>query len=120
MEELWRNNNRERHKVFFSGKEDKHEHGVGFLVKQGHREHCHGMSPSLQQAHLPPERSAFQHHNSTSVRPNIRPCDNEIGEKNYDQLQNVTDQTPRKDTLDVKGDWNAKVGNVAYENWQSV
>ena len=51
----------ERHKVFFSGKENKHEHGVGFLVKQGHREHCHGMSPSLQQAHLPPERSAFHH-----------------------------------------------------------
>ena len=32
MEELERNNNRKGHKVFFSGKEDKHEHGVGFLV----------------------------------------------------------------------------------------
>ena len=25
----------EGHKVFFSGKEDKHEHGVGFLRKSG-------------------------------------------------------------------------------------
>ena len=32
---------------------------------QGHREHCHGMLPSLQQAHHhPPEGSPFQHHNS--------------------------------------------------------
>ena len=37
-----------------------------------HREHCHGMSPSFQQAyHHPPEGSPFQHHNSTSVRPNV-------------------------------------------------
>ena len=32
MEELWRNNNRGRAQVFFSGKEDKQEHGTGFLV----------------------------------------------------------------------------------------
>ena len=59
----------EGHKVFFSGKEDKHEHGVGFLV---HKDIV-TMSPSLQQAnHHPPERSPFQYHNSTSIRPNIR------------------------------------------------
>ena len=40
---------------------------------QEHREHCHGMSPSLQQFHHhPPEGSPFQHRNSTSIRPNIR------------------------------------------------
>ena len=32
MEEFWRNNSRGRTQVFFSGKGDKHEHGVGFLV----------------------------------------------------------------------------------------
>ena len=32
MEELWRNNNRGRTQGFLSGKEDKLEHGVGFLV----------------------------------------------------------------------------------------
>ena len=31
MEEPWRNNNR-GYKSFFSGKEDKHERGVGILV----------------------------------------------------------------------------------------
>ena len=51
------------HKIFFSGKEDKYKHCIGFLVQ----------SPSLQQAHYHlPEGSPFQHHNSTSVRPNVR------------------------------------------------
>ena len=35
--------------------------------------------------------------------------DNEI-EEFYDHLQNVTDQTLKKDILLVKGDWNANVG----------
>ena len=44
--------------------------------------------------------------------------DNEV-EEFYDQLQNVTDQTP-KDILVVQGGWNAKVGKNAYENWQGI
>ena len=35
-----------------------------------------------------------------------------------DQLQNVIDQTPKKDVLVVQGDWNAKVGRNACGNWQ--
>ena len=31
----------------------------------------------------------------------------------YYQLQNVIDQTPKKDILVVQGDWNAKVGKDA-------
>ena len=31
-------------------------------------------------------------------------------EKFYDQLQNVIDQTLKKNILVVQGDWNAKVG----------
>ena len=37
-----------------------------------------------------------------------------------DQLQNVIDQTPKKDILIVQGDWNAKVGKDACENWQGI
>ena len=62
----------EGHKVFFSGKEDKHEHGVGFLVHKNVVNTCQGMSSSLQQAHhYPPEGSPFQHHSSTSERQNV-------------------------------------------------
>ena len=45
--------------------------------------------------------------------------DNEI-EDFYHQLQNVIDQTPKKDILVVQGDWSAKVGKDAYENRQVI
>ena len=45
--------------------------------------------------------------------------DNKI-EEFYDQLQNVIDQTPKKDILVVQGDWNAKVGRDACRNWQGI
>ena len=34
MEEHWRNNTEEGHKVFYSGKVSKHEHGIGFHVQR--------------------------------------------------------------------------------------
>ena len=37
-----------------------------------------------------------------------------------DQLQNVIDQTPKKDILVVQGDWKAKVGRDACGNWQDI
>ena len=78
------------------------------------------MSLTLQQAHHhPPEGSLFQHHNSTSVRPNVRYDDNEI-EEFYDQLQNVIDQTSKKNILVVQGDLNAEVGEDACGNWQGI
>ena len=46
-------------------------------------------------------------------------ADNEI-EEFYDQLQNVIDRTPKKDTLVAQGDWNAKVGKDACGNWQGI
>ena len=45
--------------------------------------------------------------------------DNEI-EEFYDQLKNVIDKTPNTDILVVHGDWNAKVGRDACENWQGI
>ena len=41
-------------------------------------------------------------------------------QKNSDQLQNVTDQTPKKDILVVQGDWKAEVGKNVYGNWQDI
>ena len=38
----------------------------------------------------------------------------------YEQLQDVIDQTPKKDILVVQGDWNAKVGMDACGNWQGI
>ncbi|XP_012941069.1 craniofacial development protein 2-like [Aplysia californica] len=38
----------------------------------------------------------------------------------YDQIQEVIDQTPKKDIIVVQGDWNSKVGNDAYKNWKGT
>ena len=40
--------------------------------------------------------------------------DNKI-EEFYDQLQNVIDQTPKKDILFVQGDWNVKWAGIIVE-----
>ena len=45
--------------------------------------------------------------------------DNKIEEFFY-QLQNIIDQTPKKDILVVQVDWNAKVGRDACRNWQGI
>ena len=54
--------------VFFSGKEDKQEDGVGFLVQ---KDIVNTVMGSLQQVHYHPPES-FQHHSSASVGSNVR------------------------------------------------
>ena len=41
-------------------------------------------------------------------------------EELLDQLQNVIDQTPKKDILVVQRDLIAKEGKDAHENWRSI
>ena len=62
----------EGHKVFFSAKEDKHVHGVGFLVHKDIANTVMGCRPVSSRLIHPTEGSPFQHHNSTSIRLNIR------------------------------------------------
>ena len=38
----------------------------------------------------------------------------------YRQLQEIIDQTPKKDILVVQGDWNAKVGRDAQADWGDI
>ena len=110
----------EEHKVFFSGKEDKHEQGVGFLV---HRDIvntgmvCCPVSSRLITICL--RAVPFNIPIVQVYAPTSGYNDNEI-EKFYDQLQNVIDQTPKKDSLVVQGDWNAKVGRDACRNWRGI
>ena len=106
MEELWQNNNRGRTRGFLQWKREK---------TRAWREHCHEMSPSLQQAHHhPPEGSPFQHYNIiVQAYSPISDYDGNEIEESCDQLQNVIDQTQKKDILLVQGDWNAKVGRDA-------
>ena len=46
--------------------------------------------------------------------------DDEEIEDFYDQLQEIIDQTPKKDIIVVQGDWNAKVGEDACKDWEGT
>ena len=110
----------EGHKVFFSGTEDKHEHGVEFRV---HKDivntvmECRPVSSRLITIGL--RAVPFNITIVQAYAPALDHDDNET-EGFYDQLQNVIDQTPKKGILVVQGDWNAKVGRDACGKWQGI
>ena len=98
----------EGHKLYFSGKEDKHELGVGFLV---HNDivntviGCRTVSSRLIVIRLrasPFNITIIQAYAPTSD------YDDDAVEVFYDHLQEILDQSPKKDILVVLGDWNAK------------
>ena len=109
---------RQRKDTRFSSveKKDKDEHGVGFLV---HKDIVNTVMGCCQvSSRLITICLRAVPFNITIVQayaPTSDYDDNEM-EEFYDQLQNVIDQTPKKDILVVQGDWNAKVGRHACGN----
>ena len=110
----------EGHKVFVGGKEGKHEHGVGFLVHKDIVSTVMGRRPVSSR--LINVRLRAVPFNITVVQASATTSDyddNEV-EEFYDKLQNVIDQTLKKDDLVVQEDWNSKVGKDACENWPGI
>ena len=103
----------EGHNVFLSGKEEKHEHGVGFLVDKDIVNTVMGCRPvssrliTIRLRALPFNITIVQAYTPTSD------CDDNKIEEFCDHIQDVIDQTPKKDILVVQGDLNAKVGKDA-------
>ena len=89
----------EGHKFFFSGIEDKQEHGIGFLVHKDIMNTVMGCRPvssrliTICLRAVPFNITIVQAYTPTSDYD-----DNEI-EKFYDQLEIVIDQTPKNDKL---------------------
>ena len=110
----------EGHKVYFSGKKDKYEHGVGFLVHKDIMNTVMGCRPissrliTIRLKATPFNKTVIQVYAPTSDYD-----DSEV-EDFYGQLQEVIEETPKKDNLIVLGDWNAKVGKDAQTNWQET
>ena len=110
----------EGNKVFFSGKEVIHEHGVGFLVHKDIVDTVMGCRPVSSRLIIIRLRAVpFKITIVQAYTPTPDYDDNEI-EELYDQLQNFIDQTPKNDILVVQRDWNAKVGRDASGNWQGI
>ena len=101
MEKLWRNIYPEGHKVFFSGIEDRYEHGVGFLI---HKDtvntimECRPVSSRLITIRL--KASPFNITIIQAYAPTTDYDDNGT-EDLYDQLQEVIDQAPKKNIFVV-------------------
>ena len=98
----------EGHKIHYSGKENKHKHGVGFLIHKNIMGSVLGCRPISSR--FITRRFRASPFNITSVQvyaPTISYDDNK-DETLYDWLQEVLDGTPKKDILVVQGDWNAK------------
>ena len=108
----------EGHKLFFSGREDRHEHGVGFLIYKDTVNAivgCRPVSSRLIAIHL--KASPFNITIIQAYAPATDYDDNDF-ENFYDQLQEVIDQAPKKDIFVVQGGWGAKIGEDASKNWK--
>ena len=106
----------EGHKLFFSGREDRHEHGVGFLIHKDTVNAIMGCRPvSIRLITLRLKVSPFNIAIIQEYAPTTDYDDDDCEDFN-DQLQEVIDQAPKKDILEVQGGWNAKIGEDASKN----
>ena len=106
-EERWKNfgetSTPEGHKLFFSGREDRHEHGVGFLIHKDTVNAIMGCRPvSSRLITIRLKASPFSITIIQTYAPATDYDDDDI-EDFYDQLQEVIDQAPKKDIKNWKG-----------------
>ena len=105
------------HRLYFSGNENKHEQGVGFLVHKNIVKNVIGFRQissrlmTVRQRLSPFNITIIQVYALTSSYDDI-----EVDEF-YRELQTLVDQTPKQDIRVVQGDWNAKVGEDAQGDW---
>ena len=106
----------EGHKIYYSGRE-KHEEGVGFIVRKKQINAVLNYSTisnlviSIRLKASPINITIIQIYTPTSTYN-----DEEI-EQFYETVDNTIPESHKKDILIVHGDFNAKVGNDANEEW---
>ena len=107
-------------KVYFCGKEDKHEQGVGFLVHKDIMKSVIGCRPISSR--LMPLRMKVSPFNITIIHvyAPTSSYDDSQADEFYRELQSLVDQTQKQDILFVQGDWNANVTEDAQEDWGEV
>ena len=97
---------------YYSGREDKHEHGVGFLVPKDTIKSIMRVHPlSSRICTILLRASPF---NAQVCAPTPDYDDKQV-EHFYNNLMEVVDQTSKKDVSIVFRDWNAKVGKDTYK-----
>ena len=110
----------EGHKVYYSGKQNSHAEGVGFLIHKDIANtvmECRPISSRLITIRL--KATPFNVTILQAYAPTTSYDDDYI-EDFYSQVQEVIDSTPKKDIIIVQGDWNAKVGVDTQQHWQGI
>ena len=108
------------HKVWYSGEENKHIYGVGFLVERNTAKSVIECTPvssrliSIRLACKPLNLTIIQ------VYAPTRDCNDEEIEKFYDDLNNLIKKIPKKDLMIIQGDWNAKIGFNDTQDWKGT
>ena len=116
MEKVWRNSTDGGHRVYFSGKEDKHERKVGFLMHKDIMKsviRCRPISSRLMTVRL---RASPFNITIIQVYAPTSSYDGSDVDEFYRELQSIVDQTPKQDILVLQGDWNEIVGEDAQED----
>ena len=120
MKQFGESRTQEGHKFFFSGREDKHQEGIGFLVNKEIVNcviSCQPISSRIMTLRLnatPLNITIIQAYAPTSD------YDDDFVDQFYEQIQEVLDKVPKKDYLIVQGDWNAKIGQDAHRDWKGI
>ena len=107
----------EGHRLWFSGDDKKHTQGVAFIVRKEIASSVISCTPISSR--MISIRISAKPHNITIIQvyaPTTDHTDDEV-EEFYELLETTMKNAPRKDILIVQGDWNAKVGPDAFENW---
>ena len=110
----------EGHKLYYSGRDDRHEEGVGFLIHRNTASAVMGCRPvSSRLITLRLRASPFNITIVQAYAPTTAHADEEV-EDFYNHVQEVIDGIPKKDILVVQGDWNAKIGEDAQKDWKGI
>ena len=105
--------------MIWAGHEERHENGVGFLLSQKARKSLLGYNPVSPRVIVarfsakPFNISVIQVYAATSMS-----SEEEINDF-YGELEEVLNDSPKKDIKVIMGDWNAKVG-TDREGWETV
>ncbi|KAK3871096.1 hypothetical protein Pcinc_023742 [Petrolisthes cinctipes] len=119
--EKWKNageiQTEEGHAFYYRGDENRHIHGVGFLVNKTIKNTLMGCQPVSSR--LITIRLRAKPFNITVIQAYAptKDYDDEYVEDFYSQIQDIINKTDNKDILIIQGDWNAKVGRDALEDW---
>ena len=105
------------HKIWFSGDQNKHQHGVAFIVRKEVTACVISCTPvssrviTIRLSAKPMNVTIIQAYAPTTDH------DDDRVEEFYEDLENTMKAVPKKDLLIVQGDWNAKVGPDSYDQW---